>query len=88
MTYDASVDGHLSRCKALRDCGTLKDLMYAALELRLGVEARLSESVQAVEGLSEVQRGKWKVVHLANTLEETKRSNEDDIHPGLPPQGT
>jgi hypothetical protein len=79
MTYDASVEGYLKRCKEHRDAGTLRDLLYAALELRLGVEARLAESVQAVEGLTVAQRRQWKVVHLANTLQAAKWSKGDDI---------
>jgi hypothetical protein len=79
MSYDTSVDGHLKRCKAGRDKDTVQHLLYAALELRLGVEARLAESVQAVSGLSAAQRRQWKVVHLASTLEANKWSNGDDI---------
>lgn len=79
MSYDASVEGHLKRCKKRRDGGTLQDLLYAALELRLGVEARLADSVQAVDSLTVAQRRQWKVVHLASTLQAIKWSKGDDI---------
>ncbi|WP_326538484.1 hypothetical protein [Pseudorhodoferax sp.] len=79
ISYDTSVQGYLKRCKQLRDAGGLQDLLYAALELRMGVEARLAESVLAVEGLSPAQRRQWKVVHLASTLQSVKWSNGDDI---------
>ncbi len=69
MSYDTTVEGYLKRCKQRRDAGSLQDLLYAALELRLGVEMRLAESVQAVDGLTVAQRRQWKVVHLANTLQ-------------------
>lgn len=78
-SYDTSVQGYLKRCKQLRDAGGLQDLLYAALELRMGVEARLAESVLAVDGLSAAQRRQWKVVHLANTLQSVKWSNGDDM---------
>ena len=52
MSYDTTVEGYLKRCKKHRDAGGLQDLLYAALELRMGVETRLAESVQAVDGLT------------------------------------
>ncbi|MES2634902.1 MAG: hypothetical protein V4669_18170 [Pseudomonadota bacterium] len=79
MSYDTTVEGYLKRCKQRRDAGSLQDLLYAALELRLGVEMRLAESVQAVDGLTVAQRRQWKVVHLANTLQTVKWSNGDDV---------
>lgn len=79
MSYDTTVAGYLRRCKKHRDAGGLQDLLYAALELRMGVEARLAESVQAVDGLTVAQRRQWRVVHLASTLQAVKWSNGDDV---------
>ncbi|TSD59550.1 hypothetical protein FFI97_004290 [Variovorax sp. KBS0712] len=79
MSYDTTVEGYLKRCKQRRDAGSLQDLLYAALELRLGVEMRLAESVQAVDGLTVARRRQWKVVHLANMLQTVKWSNGDDV---------
>lgn len=79
MSYDTTVEGYLKRCKKLRDGGSLQELLYAALELRMGVEARLAESVQAVDGLTVAQRRQWKVVHLAKTLQAVNWSKGDDI---------
>lgn len=79
MSYDTTVEGYLRRCKERRDGGSLQDLLYAALELRMGVEARLAESVQAVDGLTVAQRRQWKVVHLAKTLQAVNWSKGDDI---------
>lgn len=79
MSYDTTVEGYLKRCKERRDSGSLQDLLYAALELRMGVEARLVETVQAIDGLTVAQRRQWKVVHLAKTLQAVNWSNGDDI---------
>lgn len=61
-SYDTSVQDYLKQCKQLRDAGGIQDLLYAALELRMGVEACLAESVLAVNGLSPAQRGQYPAI--------------------------
>lgn len=77
--YDASVSGYLARCKELRSAGTLRDLRYAALELRLGLETLLAECVEADEELAALTRNKWRAAQLTGAMNTGNRRRGDEM---------
>lgn len=58
----------LRRARALLDEGTSETLLYAALELRIGVEVRMKEYLAAQPHLEKIDRKKWQVAKLGKTL--------------------
>lgn len=60
---------HLARAETLRKERDSASLTYAALELRLGIEARLKEYVDLVVGVSESVKSRWEIAKLGKTLE-------------------
>lgn len=61
---------HLSRAEGLRKVDDPVSLTYAALELRLGIEAKLKEYVANAIGLSKTQSKEWEIKKLGRTLAE------------------
>src|SRR5665213_3202075 len=59
---------HLARARQLREHGTPHELLYAALELRFAIEARLIEYTVA-DGDSMSFAGPWQVGHLKRGLD-------------------
>jgi len=62
--YDATSRGHLARAQAQFETGTKQSLLYAALELRYGIEARLHEYL---DGISE-QKKPWRIGALGHKV--------------------
>lgn len=67
---DTSVNAvsYLSRAKLLQQSGEKATLIYAALELRCGIEARLKEHTSVAIGVSKTQTQEWEIKKLARTL--------------------
>jgi hypothetical protein len=62
-------ESHLKRASSLLSKQTLEDLLYAALEFRYAVEARLIEYSEIAEGFIKNRSGMWKVKDIARHVD-------------------
>lgn len=62
--------------KALLDGGSKASLIYAALELRCGVEARLREYIETIEHIPKAQKKEWAVAKLGRSIEKAYRTGD------------
>src|ERR1700752_436165 len=69
MNNPVSAASYLARAHALRKSGEKASLIYAALELRCGVEARLRAHASVAPGVSKREAERWEVKNLARTLD-------------------
>lgn len=76
MEYPCTSVAYLERMKARMEEGTKPALIYAALELRLGVEARLREYVWAIDHLPKSQKNEWKVAKLGRSIESAYQTGD------------
>jgi hypothetical protein len=60
---------HVERARAELDSALPSRLFYAALELRLGIEARMREYLEMAPGTKSLERGNWKIAHLGGELD-------------------
>lgn len=58
------------------DEGTEEALIYAALELRCGVEARLKEYIQAIEHIPKSKKKEWAVAKLRRSIESAYKTGD------------
>ena len=75
MSKDYQIDSrsYLRRARLRLDDGTPESLIYAALELRFGIEARMQEYLDAQTHMSERQKKGWKIAKLGKTIERAFR---------------
>ncbi len=76
MTYAVASADYVERMKTLLDDGTQASLIYAALELRCGVEARLREYVETIEHIPKNQKKEWAVAKLGRSIETAYRTGD------------
>ena len=76
MIYSVTSHAYLERMKARMNEGTDEALFYAALELRCGVEARMREYVEAIDGIPESEKKQWHVAKLGRSLETAYRTGD------------
>lgn len=69
MESPVSAISYLARAKALCNSQDKAALIYAALELRCGVEARLEEHASVAIGVSNNQATQWEIRKLSKTIE-------------------
>lgn len=69
MTYPTASTDYLDRMKTLLNEGSEASLIYAALELRCGVEARLREYIETIEHIPKAQKKEWAVAKLGRSIE-------------------
>jgi len=67
--YLAMTSSFVARAEELLATGKKANLFYAALEVRMGIEARLQTYVHAHEEISRQVRNGWKISELSKTLE-------------------
>lgn len=67
-SYERSPGAHLERAQALLDTGRHSDVLYAALELRFGVEARLKEYL-IPQDVPKSHKEEWAINKLSRSLE-------------------
>lgn len=67
--YTTSSRDYLARAKALRASGKPEALLYAALEIRCGIEVRLHEYLAGAAKVAIVKRGLWQIRHLSREVE-------------------
>jgi len=60
----------------MREHGDAVSLMYAALELRCGIEARLQEFAAHVPGITKKQAREWEIKKLGRTLDAAFRAGD------------
>ena len=70
MDSPVSAVSYLARAQALRRTGDKASLIYAALELRCGVEARLKQHASVAAGVTKGQAEQWEIKKVARTLEQ------------------
>lgn len=76
MDYQCVAEAYLQRMKARMDEGTKSALIYAALELRLGVEARLREYVGAIDDITRKKKNEWDVAKLQQSIEASYQTGD------------
>lgn len=76
MTYSIASSDYLERAKVLLDEGTEASLIYAALELRCGVEARLKEYIENIDHIPKNQKKDWAVAKLGRSIETAYRTGD------------
>ena len=69
MDSPVSAISYLARAKALFKSEDKASLVYSALELRCGVEARLQEHASVAIGVSKNQATQWEIKKLSKTIE-------------------
>lgn len=69
--YSTLTSRFAGRARSLIDSGDRASLLYAALEIRLGVEARLQSYVQASHEVSAALKKGWQIPKLFSGLEKT-----------------
>jgi hypothetical protein len=67
--YSTGSRDYLTRAQALRACGKPEALLYAALEIRCGIEARLHEYLAGAAKIATVRKGLRQIRHLSRTVE-------------------
>jgi hypothetical protein len=76
MIYKIGTRDFLYRARILLDDNKPESLLYAALELRLGIEARLQIYMEVIENLPKKKSKGWKMSDLDKNLENTfKKGN-------------
>jgi len=78
------------RAAALASTGSKADILYAALEVRMGVEARLQSYVQANNQVSAALKKGWQIPKLFKGLERTFSNSSQVVEfvtsvPGIEP---
>ncbi|PTR06309.1 hypothetical protein C8R32_11123 [Nitrosospira sp. Nsp5] len=73
MAYSLAVSAYLERIDGLLKDGTDASLLYAALELRCGVEARMKEYLEPLEHIPKSQKKEWAIAKLARSIEKAFR---------------
>ena len=76
MTYFTASTDYVDRMKALLDDGSEASLIYAALELRCGVEARLREYIETIDHIPKAQKKDWAVAKLGRSIETAYRTGD------------
>jgi len=76
MSYSVASSNYLERMKSQLSMGTQASLIYAALELRCGVEARLREYIETIDHIPNVQKKDWAVVKLGRSIESVYRTGD------------
>lgn len=76
MTYSTASSDYLERVKVLLDKGTQASLIYAALELRCGVEARLKEYIETIDHIPKNQKKEWAVAKLGRSIDTAYRTGD------------
>ena len=67
--YRTGSRDYLKRAKALRAAENIDALLYAALEIRCGIEARLHEYLDGAAKVATVKKGHWQIRLLAREVE-------------------
>ena len=80
MAYGVRSHDYLQRARQRLDEGTPEGTLYAALELRCGIEARIQLYLAAQTESDKLRKGGWKVAVLGKELERRFKLGEKTIH--------
>lgn len=80
MDYGVRSHDYLQRARQRLDEGTPEGLLYAALELRSGIEARIQMYLAAQTESDKLRKDGWKVAVLGKELERRFKLGEKTIH--------
>lgn len=76
MAHSFASGAYLDRMKTRMDEGTEEALIYAALELRCGVEAKLREYIETIEHIPKAQKKEWAVAKLGRSIQSAYRTGD------------
>lgn len=76
MSYSVASSNYLERMNSQLSMGTRASLIYAAFELRCGVEARLREYIETIDHIPKAQKKDWAVVKLSRSIESAYRTGD------------
>ena len=77
--YGTHSQNYVERARQRLDERKREALFYAALEIRLGVEARMKEYLAAQHHISKAKKEGWRVAHLGRSLETAFRTGDKVI---------
>ncbi|SRR5258708_6667690 len=77
--YGISSRDFLKRAEALVNSNEICNLLYAALELRFGIEARLQEYLKGGEDILKAKADIWKVKHLDKEVRKRFAVNDKPV---------
>lgn len=77
--YGTHSQNYVERARMRLDEQQPEALFYAALELRLGVEARMKDYLDAQHHISKAKKEGWRVAHLGKSLESVFRTGDKVI---------
>ncbi len=80
MDYGVRSSDYLRRSRHRLDDGTSEGLLYAAFELRCGIEARIQLYLAAQTETDSLRKDGWKVAVLGKELERRFKLGEKTIH--------
>jgi hypothetical protein len=76
MAYSVAVSAYLERIEGLLEDKTEASLLYAAVELRCGVEARMKEYLEPLEHIPKSQKKEWAIAKLGLSIENAFRTGD------------
>jgi hypothetical protein len=76
MAYSLAVSAYLERIEGLLKEKTEARLLYAALELRCGVEARMKEYLDPLDHIPKSQKKEWAIAKLGLSIENAFRAGD------------
>lgn len=76
MAYSLVVSAYLERIEDLLKDKTEASLLYAALELRCGVEARMREYLDPLDDIPKSQKNEWAIAKLGLSIENAFRTGD------------
>lgn len=76
MAYSLAVSAYLERIEDLLKDKTEASLLYAALELRCGVEARMKEYLDPLDHIPKSQKKEWAIPKLGLSIKNTFRTGD------------
>ena len=76
MAYSVAVSAYLERIEGLLADKTEANLLYAAVELRCGVEARMKEYLEPLEHIPKSQKKEWAIAKLGLSIENAFRTGD------------
>jgi hypothetical protein len=79
LDYSVKASAYVGRARKLLDSNTPEGLIYAALEIRCGVEARLKEYFDAYAETAKRKREGWRIAKLAKQVEEAFKARNKVI---------
>lgn len=78
--YDVHARGYLERAKKQLDTNTIDGLLYAALELRMGIERRQIQYAKPWDQISEKAKKAWRATDIGNALEKAFKVTDQIVH--------